>query len=295
MITLIVNPIAGSGRSKKVANCISERLRGKNLPFRLWETKSPGGAAALAQKASASYAPGDFLLSVGGDGTFLEVLQGAFGSGLPIAAIPAGTGNDFLKSLKIPGDTLQALEHILNARVRRIDIGVINGTLFANECGAGFDVAVLDYARPVKKYLRGLLPYLWGVLQAIFRYRCLPMEIEADGKPVFSGSCLVVSVANGRYIGGGIPISPAADLQSGKLELIVLRSCSRLRMIRYLPGLLSGKILRFQDTVVHCRADRVTVRPIGGIESLRVNIDGEIHPLSHCEFSLHPASQPLHM
>lgn len=295
MITLIINPAAGNGRSKKVAKGVVERLSEKNIPFRRLETEYHGHATILARQAAEQYAEGDFLLTIGGDGTFLEMLQGVLGSGMPIAAIPAGTGNDFLKSLKVPADPMEALEHILSTEPRMIDVGELNGALFANECGAGFDVAVLDYAESAKKVVHGLLPYLWGVIRAIFSYRPTPMEIEADGKIIFSGDCLVFSVANGQYIGGGIHISPEADPQSGKLEVIVVQDCPRMRMIcRYLPGLLGGKILSFPDTVVHCRADTVTVRPLGEA-GFRVNVDGEIQNLPDCAFSVHPSALLIKM
>lgn len=295
MLTLIINPAAGNGRSKKIANAVQEQLCEKGIEYRPLFTEAPNHAAELARRAAEDYREGDYLITIGGDGTFLEALQGVLGSALPIAAIPAGTGNDFLKSLKVPKEPLSALEHILASSVRRIDVGQLNGALFANECGAGFDVAVLDYAEKAKKHCRGLLPYLWGVLCAIFSSKAIPMEIIADGKTVFCGDCLVFSVANGQYIGGGIHISPEADPSSGKLELIVLRNCSRARMtFRYLPGLLQGKILSFADTVVHCRADTITARPLEA-DHLRVNVDGEIQDLPSCEFSVRPASLPVHM
>ena len=295
MLTLLINPAAGNGRSKKIAKAVQERLAEKGIEYRLLITEAPGHATELARRAAEGYRKGDYLITLGGDGTFLETLQGVLGSELPIAAIPAGTGNDFLKSLKVPKEPLEALEHILAAPVRRIDVGRVNGALFANECGAGFDVAVLDYAEKAKKHCRGLLPYLWGVLRAIFSAKPIPMEITADGKTVFCGDCLVFSVANGPYIGGGIHISPEADPESGKLELIVLRNCPRARMtFRYLPGLLQGKILTFADTVVHCRADTVTARPLQA-DRLRVNVDGEIRDLPACDFSIRPASLPIHM
>lgn len=292
MITLIVNPAAGYGRSKAVAISVEKRLKEKKIPYRILETDAPGAAEKLARQAAETHAERDFILTVGGDGTFLEAIQGILGSGMPIAALPAGTGNDFLKTLKLPSDPLEALDHVLAAPIRTIDVGELNGKLFANECGAGFDVAVLDYAERAKKHFHGLIPYLWGVLRAIAGYRSIPMVITADGKEVFNGDCLVFSVANGQYIGGGIHISPEADPQSGKLELIVIRACSRPRMCSYLPGLLRGKILSFQHTAVHCRADTVTVRTPKGF---RVNVDGEIRDLPHCDFAIRPAALLIKM
>lgn len=299
MITLLVNPVAGGGRAKNVAISVVERLKELNLPHRVWETHYPNEAKELAIKAAKEHQEhpqnDNMLLSIGGDGTFLEVVQGALGSDLPVASLPAGTGNDFLKSLHVPSEPMAALEHVLNSNVRRIDIGKVNNLLFANECGAGFDVTVLDYANQYRKKIRGKASYLLGVLAAIFRHRSAPMVIQADGKEVFRGNCLVFSVANGQYIGGGIPISPKADVESEKLELIVIQDCSRLQMCGYLPGLLVGKILQFKDTVVHCRADTVSVAPLREGETLRINIDGEIRDLPQCEFKILPRTLPIHM
>lgn len=299
MITLLVNPVAGSGKAKNVAISVIERLKQLNLPHRVWETHYPNEAKELAQNAAKEHQVNpqkeNMLLSIGGDGTFLEVVQGALGSNLPVASLPAGTGNDFLKSLGVPSDPMEALEHVLNSDVRPIDIGKVNNLLFANECGAGFDVTVLDYANQYRKKIRGAASYLLGVVTAIFRHRSSPMVIKADGKEVFRGNCLVFSVANGQYIGGGIQISPEADVESEKLELIVIQDCSRLRMCSYLPGLLLGKILQFKDTVVHCRADSISVAPLREGETLRINIDGEIRDLPQCEFKIIPHTLPIHM
>lgn len=300
MITLIVNPDAGHGKSKKVANEATALLKEKNLPFRIWEAEAYGSAKALAERAAAEYNPlaqePEFLIAVGGDGTFLEVVRGILGSSIPVATLPAGTGNDFLKSLGVPIEPKAALEHILAAETRRIDLGKLGDQYFANECGAGFDVTVLDYALRARKHLKGPLSYLWGILCAIFSHKASPMVITADGKEVFNGNCLVFSVANGKYIGGGLPISPTADPASGKLELVVLSACSKLRMcFQYLPGLLAGKILTFKHTVVHCRADQVTVKALNATAPLRVNVDGEIADHAFCDFSVLPAALLVHM
>lgn len=300
MITLLVNPVAGSGRAKNVAISVVERLKELNLPHRVWETHYPNEAKELAAKAAKEHQQDsqkeNMLLSIGGDGTFLEAIQGVLGSDLPVASLPAGTGNDFLKSLGVPSDPMAALDHVLNSNVRQIDIGKVNDLIFANECGAGFDVTVLDYANRYRKKIRGAASYLLGVITAIFRHRSAPMVIKADGKEVFRGNCLVFSVANGQYIGGGLQISPEADVESEKLELIVLQDCPRARMLfNYLPNLLAGKILQFKDTVVHCRANTVSVAPPQEGETLRINIDGEIRDLPQCEFKILPHTLPIHM
>jgi len=295
MVTLLLNPTAGNGRSKKVAISAENRLKECNIPCCVRETTAPGDAQRIAKEIAANHNEDDLLISVGGDGTFLEVVRGAVGSDLAIASLPAGTGNDFLKSLNVPSEPMELLEHILRSSIRKIDVGTLNGEVFVNECGAGFDVMVLDYAEKAKKRVRGLLPYLWGVLCTIFKYHSTPMIIAADGEEVFREECLVFSVANGKYIGGGIPISPEADPADGKLRLLILRACSRPRMCSYLPGLMGGKITKFKHTAVHRSVDRVTVHPADPAKTLRINVDGEISNMPFCEFAVLPAAVSIQM
>ncbi len=298
MITLIVNPAAGNGRSKKIALWVEKALEQKKISYRRWETTAPGDATQLARQAAEEHRsqpdPSDLLLVIGGDGTFLESVQGMMDSELPIAEIPAGTGNDFLKTLQVPRKPLPALEHILVAKPRKIDLGTVNEDLFANECGAGFDVTVLDHAESAKRYARGLAPYLWGVIKAIFTHRSRTMEIIADGETLFQGDCLVFSVANGGFIGGGIPISPQATVTDGFFDLIVIKNCSRLRMVSYLPGLLVGKILTFKHTVIHKKVKEVSVYSPDG-QPLRVNVDGEISNRAQCHFKILPGQLHIKM
>lgn len=290
MITLLLNPAAGGGRSKKVAKRAAEYLDSKKIPYCIRETKGPGDATAICKTLASAAEDGDLLLCLGGDGTFSEVVRGLAGSRVAVGILQAGTGNDMLKSFSMPKKTEEALEYILTKEPRKMDLCYINGEPFANESGIGFDVAVLDHSERAKKHFKGLLPYLYGVVKAIFTYRCVPAKITADGKTILEEDCLVLSVANGQYIGGGIHISPEADPTDGLLDVVVLRSCSKVRMVfSYLPGLLMGKILSFPHTS-HYKAREVTVEPMGENDAFRVNIDGEIKAMQYCHYKIEPKS-----
>lgn len=289
MVTLLLNPAAGNGRSKKVALKAIRYLIDHNIRYQLLKTKAQGDATAIAKEVAADAKEGDLLLAIGGDGTFSEIVRGLAGSALSVAILHAGTGNDMLKSFpSVPKKTVDALDYILNQKPRKMDLCVLNQTIFANESGLGFDVAVLDHAERAKKHFRGLIPYLWGVIKTIFTYKSIPLKITADGQTILEEECLVLSVANGKYIGGGILISPEADPSDGLLDVIVIRNCSKSRMVfRYLPGLMRGKILTFRHTY-HCRAREVTVEPLQKGESLRVNVDGEILDMERCRYKIMP-------
>lgn len=271
MIYAICNPIAGSGRGKIIGEIIKKILIEKNLPFRMMETERPGQATEFAREACDMHA--DTVLAIGGDGTSLEVARGMIGRGTDTALgiIPAGTGNDFVKTLGVPLQPMAALDYILAHPPKSTDAGEINGEIFLNEIGTGFDVSVLDYAAKAKKTFRGILPYLYGVLMTLFRFHSISLTYSIDGGEKVTLDAFVLSAANGGKIGGGIPIAPQAKVDDGKLDVTIVGKVKKTKLIGRLIGLMRGKILDFPETQ-YCRAKSVTFT----VPEMRVNIDGEI-------------------
>ena len=269
MIYAICNPTAGSGRGKIIGEIIQKILIEKNLPFRMEITQRPGQATEFAKEACDMQA--DTVLAIGGDGTSLEVARGMIGRDSALGIIPAGTGNDFVKTLGVPLQPIEALDYILTHPPQRTDAGEINGEIFLNEIGTGFDVSVLDYAAKAKKTFRGILPYLYGVLMTLFRFQSISLKYAIDGGEKVTMDAFVVSAANGGKIGGGIPIAPQAKVDDGKLDVTIVGKVKKTKLIGRLIGLMRGKILDFPETQ-YCRAKSVTFT----VPEMRVNIDGEI-------------------
>ena len=282
----ILNPVAGTGFSLKAMEGLEAAMREKNVEYRVFRTERPGHGTELAAKL-ASDPEVLAVAAVGGDGTAGEVAAGLCGTDKPMAIIPAGTGNDFIKSVGIPNDPRRALDILLTCAPQPTDTGEVNGEFFLNVCGTGFDVTVLDYAEAEKAKHRGLTPYLLGLVKANFHYRSVRLKIT-DETGVTEGRFLVCSVANGRFIGGGIPICPAADPSDGLLDLVLVRHVPRRRIPLYLPGLMMGRDLNFRITT-HRRVRSVTFEG----EKLRVNIDGEIRTMDGAEFRIRPGSLRL--
>jgi len=279
----IVNPAAGTGFSMQAMNRLEEILKTRGAEYRIYRTERPGHATEIAAELSKDTEV-RAVVSVGGDGTAGEVAAGLTGTGKPMGIIPAGTGNDFIKTAGIPNDPEKALDLLLSREPRATDTGTVNDRFFLNVCGTGFDVTVLDYAEAEKQKHRGLLPYFLGLLKAIFHYRNIQLSVTADEFSA-EGKQLVCSVANGRFIGGGIPICPLAEIDDGLLDLVLIRSRHRWQIPFYLPGLMLSRDLKFRITT-HRRASCIRIRG----EGLRVNIDGEICPMSDVEFRINPGS-----
>lgn len=187
MRMLIVNPIAGCGYALKVMEQVQSVLTARNLPFRVMRTEYPGYAAKLAREAVEMGCEAVYV--IGGDGTFSEAARGLAGSGIPIGLIPAGTGNDFVKTLGTPKEPMAALDFILSHEPRPCDAIDLNGQIFLNVAGAGFDVTVLENVADFGGKIRGLLPYLVGLIRAIWKHRPLQLTYTVDGKTQTKDHC----------------------------------------------------------------------------------------------------------
>lgn len=279
MLTFIVNPAAGNGYALKIENQMREEMVRRALDFRFCHTDAPGHATDLAAQAAQTEGCTG-VIAVGGDGTAFEVACGLMNSGVPMGIIPAGTGNDFIKTVGIPKKPLQALDFILTHQPRPVDVGGLNDRLFLNVCGTGFDVTVLDYTLAAKRYCRGLLPYLIGLIRGIAHYTPTHVRFTADGHTE-DRDVLICSVANGRFFGGGIAICPDAAADDGLLDLVVVDHKPRWFLPFLVLPLLMGRILSFPFTT-HKRCSNVEVYSKG----MRLNIDGEIQNIDAARFRI---------
>lgn len=286
MLTFIVNPAAGNGYALKIEQQLQAELTRREIEASFLRTGAPGHATELAREVAAK-PECTGVIAVGGDGTAFEVACGLMNTGVALGVIPAGTGNDFIKTVGVPKKPLAALENILNGRARPVDVGSLNDRLFLNVCGTGFDVTVLDYTLAAKKYARGILPYLIGLVRGVAHYAPVHVRFIADGEAQ-ERDVLICSVANGRFIGGGIPICPDAAPDDGLLDLVVVENKPRWMIPFFVPSLLLGRVLKFSFTT-HRRVSSVEILSKG----MRLNVDGEILTMDHASFHVQQGALQL--
>lgn len=287
MLHMIVNPTAGNGRTLRVETRLVEMLSGRGIAHKVFRTESIGHATELAREAA--LAGVETVLAVGGDGTVCEVVRGLKDTKTALGIIPAGTGNDVARMLAMPKKPEEALDFVLTKPPRPLDVGRINDELFLNVCGTGFDVCVLDYTITAKKYVRGMLPYLWGVIRTIFTYKPVVATFEVDGEAPFTKPLLLLAVANGRYIGGGMDVAPASQPDDGLFDLITVESMPNWKMPAQLPRLVGGRIMQIPGVAVR-RCRRVTVTA----KNMRINLDGGIEPMEKAVFEVVPGALLVH-
>lgn len=269
-ILFIINPIAGSGRALNYREKIADYLNGTDIKYEIVLTESSGHATEIA-KATA-FEDFDTVVAVGGDGTVKEVAKGlAFGD-VRLGIMPAGTGNDAVKSLNISRNFEESMYSIIYGEEKLVDIGIAGENIFLNVLSVGFDAEVVKYTDMVKKHIKGKFAYYLGLIMAFTRYKNKELEIYAE-EGRYKGGVLLAAIGNGNYYGGGFNILPLAEMNDGLLDVCIGNDMSKISIIRIFIELLKGVHLENREKVVYFRTKSVTIKPKDYIE---LNIDGEI-------------------
>ena len=250
--TIIVNPTAGRGAGARLSPQIAECLRGHGLGFELSTTTAPGHATILAHEAAAQ--GHEALIAVGGDGTVNEVLNGLMqatcadnrsaAEGIALGVIPIGTGNDFAFGAGVPLSLQEACHAVARGQTRVLDVGRMcadneEPRYFLNGVGMGFDAQANIESRKIKR-LRGTFLYVVAVLRTLtFYYHSPLITVRVDGDE-FAQPSLLISVMNGRRMGGGFYITPSSEMDDGLFDFCVAAQVSRPKMVAFVPRFMRG-------------------------------------------------------
>lgn len=267
-MTIITNPTSRKGRARKLTSLITDELDRLNITYNLKLTSRTGEATELAK--AAADAGDDMVICIGGDGTASEVAGGLINSDTALGIIPAGTGDDFARYLGIPSNPLAALNCALWGDERRVDAAFANNRVFINSAGSGFDVQVLHHTLRHKKIFHGLFAYILGVLTALFGYKGMKITMNHDGGEIKTDS-LILNVANGRYMGGGMCVSPLADAGDGLFDVIYVDLIRVFKIPFLLAAFIKGGHINWP--IVHrFQTDELTVTTSDG----SLQLDGDI-------------------
>jgi YegS/Rv2252/BmrU family lipid kinase len=279
---VIANPAAGSGSGARFIPRIEQLLTERGLDYDLARSERPGQAIELAREAAlAGY---DVVVAAGGDGTANEVINGLLaarqaGAGAAtMGLLNIGRGNDFAYGMRVPDDLERACQALAQAHTRSIDIGRVvggkcpQGRYFGNCVGVGFDaIGTIEVAKLPR--LGGFWSFVIAIVKTIlFRYYAPLTRVEYDGQTL-TQPALMVSVMNGRRLGGGFMMAPQSEPDDGLFDLCIVRRMSRLRMFRILPHFLRGTQAS-QEAVSLVQAANVTITAVEG--ALPAHADGEI-------------------
>jgi diacylglycerol kinase family enzyme len=188
-----------------------------------------------------------------------------------LTALPCGTGNDFAKTLGVNKySPAELAELVVRGNAKQIDVGLADGHYFLNSCGFGFDASVLEATRRVR-FLKGDSVYIYSALRQLFTYR--GVEVSVTGVPgVKSGSMLMVTVSNGRWLGGAFKIAPQASVLDGKLDACFLGDSNIMQRMKLFLGAMRGTHIGMPSVSAASVRELMLTFP----DSPLMEIDGEL-------------------
>lgn len=255
----IVNPISGKGKTLKAVDRIKKVCEEENLDYEIYFTEYPKDATKIARKYRFTK---NIIYSVGGDGTLNEVLNGIVGTKNLLGVIPAGSGNDFYKTLSK-----------IDEEYPVIDIGKVNDRYFINIISIGIDAEVANNVSLMKKRK---VPtnqiYNASLIYTFFKYKYKDIELSIDEKEQKKGKCTILTICNGQVYGGGYKIAPSAKLTDGYFDVYYVEKVNKPQLPSLINMLKQGihekhnKVHKSQATKIKFKCDK----------DLVCNIDGEI-------------------
>jgi diacylglycerol kinase (ATP) len=279
-LLIIYNPQAGAGRAKKLLPKVAEYLKELGLQSDIKLTEYSGHAVELVRHAELSCY--DAIIASGGDGTLFEVINGYFKNPLfnqfqqklPIGLIPNGTGNAFMKELKLKrNDWKRAIELIGENKQKAIDVGLFTtqktSYYFLNIVGMGFISEIAEASIAIK--WMGNVAYTIATLLKLMNLKSRKTTLTIDGETI-ERQAVLVEVANSSYTGTSFYIAPKAKVDDGLLDIIILNNISKLKLLRVFKSIYKGEHIHYPE-IEYFQAKQIKIndRP-----SSRLTPDGEI-------------------
>ena len=270
-VQVIYNPVSGKGRAERAARAAAEVWTTAGWEAPLTPTKCAGDATALAARLAPE---ADLVVACGGDGTLSEVVNGLVGTDTPVGLIPAGTGNDFGRTVGLSRDPREAARQLLSGAPQPVDLLAVgeSGHVAINVLGVGFDAAVARRMNAQTRSTGGVLAYPSAVLLELAHLRPTRVRLRVDEQD-WEGEALLVAVANAQSYGAGMRIAPAASISDGLLDVVIVRHMPRLRFLRCLPRVFCGTHPALPEVEIwQGRGVRIETD-----EPLPVLVDGDLH------------------
>lgn len=256
MWLVAINPQSGNGRGASAASTITAYLHSRDVEYNAIAART---ATELSTQLANELDRGIYkgLISVGGDGLAHLVMQICVPRQIPFAVIPAGTGNDFVRSLGWSLENYIAiLDRVLSTAPSEIDLGNVDSEWFGAILSTGFDSVVNERANQLK-WPRGPQRYNLAIALELPKFKAIEYEITCDTH-TFTTEAMLVAVGNGKSYGGGMNVCPQAQMHDGLFDIVYLEPVSKREFLKVFPKVYSGSHLS-HPAVKTMRAKKVTI------------------------------------
>lgn len=298
MIHVILNPCAGGGRAGKLKRRIFQGIKEKfehNCSF--FVTRGPDDATISTQQAIKAGV--QMIIVVGGDGTIQEAVNGFFENDRPLnyscqlGIVNCGTGKGLALSIGLPYLLEQQLDSIFISPTSTIDLGRIiffNQTgerkerIFVNDCQVGIGSSVVAKVGTKYKRLGGKVAFGSVAFAQALRYKALPMQVEFDKNEKIDRELLGIVVGNGAYTAGGMKLTPAAKLNDGQFDVLLIHNMNILNRLWNFPKIYQGTHIRDRYfSLLHCRSIYINSKVLTSVAA-----DGELLGTTPCSIEILP-------
>ena len=269
----IINPAAGShNQTEDYRKKIAEVCEKRGLDYSIRVSGAPGRCCKIAREAAES-GKEYRIYACGGDGTLNEVVNGAAGySNVAVTVFSGGSGNDFARMFSDPA-AFKDLERLLDAEEVTFDLIRCNDDYSLNICSVGLDARIGHDVSNYKRIplLSGFRAYAVSTVVNVVKGIHEHYVVEVNGQRI-DGQQTLICACNGRFYGGGYCPLPTADTTDGKLEVLLVKDVSRLKVAQVVGAYKDGKFANFPDLIQHFSTDHVRIicdKPTG------INLDGE--------------------
>ncbi len=301
---VIVNPASANWTTGKLWHNLEALFKIEKFNFDVQFTTAIGTATDLTRQAL--YDGYDFIISVGGDGTLNEIINGFWeknaennnkqiNSDAVVGVISRGTGGDFIKTLGIPKDELEAIHTLSSKAIHTIDIGWIrfinhNGEkvyrYFANVADLGLGGEVVERVNRTTKAFGGFASFLWGTFATVLTYRKKDFIISIDDTEPINVKAIGVFIGNGKFFGGGMKICPEAEHDDGLLDIVIVGDMTNLELMSNFAMLYKGTHLKYHKIHLY----KGTKIKITSSMKVLLDLDGEQPGQAPVEIGIIPSA-----
>jgi len=262
-VFFVVNPASGGGSCKENWMLALPRIQAKGLTFHYEYTTGPGHATEIAKAVSS--ANWDVIVSVGGDGTANEVVNGLMVNVSPpiFTIFPLGTGSDSVRTLGITDDMDRFLGMVNMGQIRFLDVGVaaynpweeneVKYRYFINACDVGIGASVAAAVNEMNRdraKKAGNGKFFRAIMEQVVKFESFGVKVVDDREGKVQTQTVIVAVCNGRYFGGGVHIAPNAKMDDGRLELVTTKEMSKVALLGIIRSIYKGTHIHHPKVIV---------------------------------------------
>ena len=298
---VVVNPKASIGKGGKDWPVIKNLLEKEGFDFDFVVTEHHAHAIELVRNniTEKGYKK---IISVGGDGTNNEVINGIFtqerfpATEITMGILPVGTGNDWRRTFNFPEGYPNIVEVLKKGKLFQHDVGKVTyyndgdtrTRYFLNAAGTGLDEMVCNKTNKMKSEGKGgTIRYLLSVVNSLMTFKCIHVQIEVDGKQVFDDEILSLSIGNGRYNGGGMMMMPKAVPDDGLFDITAIKKVGFLKFVRNVKNIYDGTFVDKLEEVSLFQGRKVRIVSVPS-HKLLLETEGETLTNSPFDFEMLP-------